>query len=267
MKKLGLIVLVAGIILMAGCAGDDPSGPTGDLPNVSNVAIGSASAGKTVVLTWDAITGTDIDGYKVYFKTDGEGTGNEIADVTTNTYTHDASSAGTYVVKAYKGDNYSEGDSNVATTMPYFIDADYTIWNNHAPDTTHSGILFEDDGATTGSAMGTFDQDLYCYNGGDNCYTWMYSGDYGTFGNGSHTDMYNRANASYAYPDDDAWVYGKIEVVGDVIFAELSNGHYIKIYIKALPHFPGGTDNAWGITLYYDYQLIQGLYLFSTDSN
>jgi hypothetical protein len=242
MKKLGLLVLVAGIILMAGCAGDDPSGPTGDLPNVSNVAIGSASAGKTVVLTWDAITGTDIDGYKVYFKTDGEGTGNEIADVTTNTYTHDASSAGTYVVKAYKGDNYSAGDSNVATTMPYFINADYTIWNNHAPDTTHSGIQFGSTAATTGSD--------------------------GTFGNGSHTDMYNRANASYAYPDDSyAWNNGKIEVVGDVFFAKLSNGYYIKIYIKALPHFPGGSDNAWGITLYYDYQPIQGLYLFSTDSN
>ncbi|MCK4670907.1 MAG: Ig-like domain repeat protein [Candidatus Aegiribacteria sp.] len=266
MKKLGLLVLVAGIILMAGCAGDDPSGPTGDLPNVSNVAIGSASVGKTVVLTWDAITGTDIDGYKVYFKTDGEGTGNEIADVTTNTYTHDASSAGTYVVKAYEGDNYSAGDSNVATTMPTFIQPLYTIWNNHAPEDEHSGIQFEEDGATTGLASGSFDQDLYCYDGGSNCYTWLYSGDYGTFGNGSPTDMWDHSS-NYAYPGEGPWVYGAIEDVGDVIFAELSDGHYIKIYIEALPHFTGGTDNAWGIELYYDYQPIEGLYLFTTDSN
>ena len=78
--------------------------------------------------------------------------------------------------------------------------------------------------------------------------------------------MYNHYS-NYAYPEGDAWVYGEIEEVGDVFFAELSDGHYIKIYIKALPHYEGGTDNAWGITLYYDYQPIEGLYLFTTDSN
>ena len=51
MKKLGLMVLVAGIILMAGCAGDDPAGGGGGtLPNVAGVAIGTASEGRDVVL-------------------------------------------------------------------------------------------------------------------------------------------------------------------------------------------------------------------------
>lgn len=265
MKKLGLLVLVAGIILMAGCAGDDPSDPGGTLSTVTGLEILATSSGRTVNLSWTAVT-DDIDGYEVYFKSNGTGEWDDITTVTGTTYSHTADNAGDYSVRAYKDENFSENYATEKTTMPIFISPLYKIWNNHAPDWEHSGILFEDDGATTGLASGTFDQDLYCYDGGGSCYTWLYSGDYGTFGNGSPTDMWDHSS-NYAYPGDGPWVYGAIENVGDVIFAELSDGHYIKIYINALPHYEGGSDNAWGIELYYDYQPIEGLYLFTTDSN
>ena len=267
MKKLGLIVLVAGIILMAGCAGDDPSGPGGTLPTVTGLEVLTTSSGVTVNLSWTAVSGTTIDGYEVYFKSDGEGEwGTAITTVTETTYSHTADNAGTYSVRAYDGDNYSENYAIDVTTMPTFISPLYTIWNNHAPADEHSGIIFGATAATTGLAGSTsFDQDIYCYDGEQGSYTWFYSGDHAPFGNGSHTDMYEHAS-NFAYPTGSAWEAGAM-VVGDVIFAELSNGHYIKIYVDALPHYEGGTSNAYGITLYYDYQPIQGLYLFSTDAS
>ena len=263
MKKLGLIVLVAGIVLMAGCAGDDPSGP-GTLPTVTGLEVLATSSGRTVNLSWTAVTGT-IDGYEVYFKSDGDGSWVALDTVTGTTYSHTADNAGTYSVRAYDGNNYSENYSNVETTMPSMISDSYTIWNNHAPSESHSGIRFEDDEAFTGRALDVdFDQDIYCYDGEQGSYTWFYSGDHAPFGNGSPTDMFEHAS-NHAYPTGDAWVRGAM-VVGDVIFAELSNGYYIKIYVDALPHYEGGSSNAYGVTLYYDYQLIEGLYLFTTDS-
>ena len=71
MKKLGLMMLVAGIILMAGCAGDDPAGPGGTLADVAGVAIGTASTGQSIAITWTALT--DVDGYKVWFRTSTTG--------------------------------------------------------------------------------------------------------------------------------------------------------------------------------------------------
>ncbi len=270
MKKLGLLVLVAGIILMAGCAGDDPSDPGGTLSTVTGFEVLATSAGRTVNLSWTAVT-DDIDGYEVYFRSDGEGTEwPALTTVTGTTYSHTADNAGTYSVRAYKDEDYSTNYATEKGTMPTMIQDTYTIWNNHAPETTHSGIIFGSSAATTGTAMGTsFHQDIYCFDGEQGNYTWLYSGDYGDFGNGSHTDMFGESS-NHAYPTGNSFNYDAMSV-GDVIFAELSSedydGHYIKIYIDAIPHYEGGTDNAWGIELYYDFQPIEGLYLFTTHSN
>ena len=107
MKKLGLIVLVAGIILMAGCAGDDPAGPSGTLPTVTGLEILASSVGRTVNLSWTAVTSTDIDGYKVYFRATTSGDWAVVATVTSGTDgTHaEARSSGNYTVKAYKDDD------------------------------------------------------------------------------------------------------------------------------------------------------------------
>ncbi len=136
MKKLGLIVLVAGIILMAGCAGDDPAGPSGTLADVTNLAIGASSSGQDIVLTWDAVA--DADGYQVYYSTD-QSTWSEGPDVTTTTATHTADRAYYYTVKAYEGTNYSTDNSNVVNTFPVDDTATYTIYDNYSAADKPSG--------------------------------------------------------------------------------------------------------------------------------
>ncbi len=268
MKKLGLMILVAGIVLMAGCAGDDPAGGTGGtLDNVAGVAIGTASAGRDVVLSWTALT--DVDGYKVWFKATTGGTWAvaDGGDVTTNAFTHvDAPSAGYYVVTAYKGTNTSAANSNEVTTMPTQINANYTIWDNHAPVDAHSGFIFGATSGTTGLAASTsFIQDIYCYDGSyPESPCGFYSGDIAPFGTGNHTVM-SDAGTTFGYPAG-LWFTDGYILAGDVIFAELSDGHFVKVYVNAV------TQNtvqplSYGITFYYDYQPIEGLYLFTTESN
>ena len=92
----------------------------------------------------------------------------------------------------------------------------------------------------------------------------FYSGDMAPFGNGNHTDM-SAASSVFGYPTESWWVTGYI-VPGDVIFCELSDGHYVKVYINSVPQHPT-QPAAHGIVFYYDYQPIEGLYLFTTASS
>lgn len=265
MKKLGLMILVAGIVLMAGCAGDDPAGGGGGtLDDVAGVAIGTASAGRNVVLGWTALT--DVDGYQVWFKATSSADWTEVGDVTTNAFTHtDANSAGYYVVTAYEGTNTSANNSNEVTTMPEQISATYTIWDNHAPVDEDSGFDFGETAGNTRAVLSSTDYDIYCYDGG-----WtespcgFYSGNVAPFGNGRPTDM-SDAGSTYAYPTGSWWVTGYI-LAGDVIFAELEDGHFVKVYVSAIPQH-STQPASHGITFYYDYQKIEGLYLFTTESN
>ncbi len=235
----------------------------GVLPNVSGLAIDPASIGRDVVLTWTAMA--DVDGYKVWFKATSGADWAEVGDVPTNDFTHTASSAGYYAVTAYKGTSSSAGYSNEVSTMPNQIMPTYTIWDNHAPADEHSAFIFGATAGTTGLAPSTsFIQDIYCYDGG-----WtqspcgFYSGDIAPFGNGNHTDM-NDAGSIFGYPTGAWWITGYI-LPGDVIFCELSDGHYVKVYISSVPEHPT-QPAAHGIEFYYDYQPIEGLYLFTTES-
>lgn len=277
MKKLGLLVLVAGIILMAGCAGDDPVGPTGDLPNVSGLDIGATSAGRNVVLTWDELTGTDIDGYKLYFREEDTGTWAEVDDVTTNTATHsNATSAGYYAVKAYEGDNYSEGNSNIKNTLPSDVTHTYTIYDNYSPDTSDSGFIFGESSGETGSASSTeFEQDIYAFDEdtpltGDDT-VWLYSGDYGSFGNGKQTYMSEPDNNSYCeeYPGS-GWFSESYRLYTDdervYLSLPFNSGeyyHYVKMYNVVVAPDPA-TTNGTMVSFSYEYQTIKNLTLFTS---
>lgn len=236
----------------------------GALPNVTGLTIDPASAERDVILTWNAVS--DVDGYYVYFRATTTADWTQVGDVTGTTYTHTASSAGYYTAKAYKGTSTSADYSNVVDTMPNQIQATYTIWDNHAPPDEHSGFIFGATAGTTGLAPSTsFIQDIYCYDGG-----WtqspcgFYSGDVAPFGNGNHTDM-SDAGSTYGYPSASWWVTGYI-IPGDVIFCGLSNGHYVKVYVQSVPQHTT-QPAAYGIVFYYDYQPIEGLYLFTTESS
>ncbi len=277
MKKLGLLVLVAGIILMAGCAGDDPSGPSGTLPTVTGLEIGAASAGRDVVLAWDAVTGTDVDGYKLYFREEDTGTWAEVADVTTNTATHgNATAAGYYAVKAYEGSDYSENNSNIVNTLPSDVTATYTIYDNYSPIGQPSGFIFGETTGQTGSASSTeFDQDIYAFDEdtpltGDDT-VWLYSGNFGSFGNGNQTYMYEPVNNSYCEEYSSGnWFGQSYELYTSdqrVFLARPINSgeyyHYVKMYNVVVAPDPA-TENGTMVSFSYEYQTIADLTLFSS---
>lgn len=269
MKKLGLIVLIAGIVLMAGCAGDDPAGPGGTLPNVTGVTIDGSSAGTTINLSWDAVD--DVDGYKVWFRTSDTGTWAEVGDVTTTNATHNATQAGYYVVTAYEGSDSSEGNSNEVNTMPTVVSTTYTIYDNYSPATEPSGFIFGASSGQTGMAGDpSFVQDVYAYDedgpvDGDSNIR-LYSGDLAPFGNGNTTYMAEPPSSGYYcelygtgtwYPN-----YGIYS--GDVrVYLHLENGNYVKMYNMVVTP---DSQSDHGTMLSFSYEIQTGGLTVFTDN-
>ncbi|MBN1433677.1 hypothetical protein JW921_02885 [Candidatus Fermentibacterales bacterium] len=270
MKRIAVVSLgVLAIALMA-CEGDNPSEPGGTLPTVTGLTVDWASSeGNSIVLNWTAVTGETIDGYEVYFSATEGGTWSEVGDVTGTTFTHTATSAGYYSVRAYEGDNFSEAYATAVNTMPY-VSASVTIYDNNAPEQYDSGFIFNYSGGETGQASSpSFVQDMYCYDyskgDGDAGFS---SGDYGTFGNGNETWFY-AAGGTYGYCPEygtDWWNHGQLEASDDVIFAILHDGLYAKIIIEDI--FPEETSaNGTGVQFHYELPYEDGITVFTTDSN
>ncbi len=272
MRKFALLLTCTAVALIAGCAGDDPAGPGGTLPTVTGLTLDeSASSGVSVVLAWTAVT--DADGYKVWFSTTSGGTWTEVGDVTGTTYTHTASSAGYYTVTAYAGEDTSEGYATAVDDMPNVVSTEYSIYDNYAPADWHSGFIFGLNSGETGFAsQGSFVQDIYAYDPWtDPGRAALYSGDYGPFGNGNETMMFGLGDGGYsnpgAAPDAGAGWWDNGEVwSGDVIFCELFDGYYAKMYINDVYGPVGGSSNGTGIDFTYEIQPIEGLRLFTTNS-
>ena len=269
-KKLSLLALVLSVVLLTACEGDDPAGP-GTLATVTGLEVLSTSAGQTVVLSWTIYSGTEtIDGYEVYFKTEGEGSWVALGTTTATGYEDIATVAGTYSVRAYEGDNYSTEYAIEASTMPVTATGGpYTIWDNHAPVAEHSGFMFGSSSGTTGLATDpAFHQDIYCYDGG-----WtespcgFYSGNEDPFPQGGNdTDMIEVQGGHYGYPSGTSWWPKGFIVANDVIFAELYDGYFVKIYVESVPQHTT-QPASHGIVFTYEWQPISGLSLFTDNTN
>lgn len=242
------------------------------LPTVTGLTIDEAlSEGVSVVLYWDPVPG-EVDGYMIYFKANADEKWAYVGDVADTTFTHEASCAGYYSVKAYLGSEFSEDYSNIAITIPNVVSTLYTIWNNLAPANEHSGFIFGEMSGMTGYASSTsFIQDMYCFDG-----NWpmspvgFFSGASPPFGNGNETMMFACGDQGWtnlgAAPGGTYtwWVTGYI-IWDDVIFAQLDDGYYVKIYVVDIPQHPD-QSLSYGITFHYEYQCINGLALFKTDN-
>jgi len=275
MRKLGIIFMAVMIAAIAGCAGDDSTDPGGTLTTVPGLELDATSTGRTVVLTWSAIA-DEIDGYKIYFKADGAGNWVEAGDVTTTTYTHNAVVAGTYSVRAYNGENYSENYSNEVSTMPTIVNVSYTIYDNYAPADYHSGFIFGESAGQTGFASQTsFVQDIYAYDEskGDED-VWLYSGNFGTYGNGNQSYFQTPASGVYGNCDPSGTWYStsyQLYTSDSVVFIALpygsGNSAYAKMYglnVSAEPTSQNGT----AVSFMYEYQSnTMGLTLFTSNSN
>jgi hypothetical protein len=73
------------------------------------------------------------------------------------------------------------------------------------------------------------------------------------------------AGSTYGYPSNAWWPAGYI-LSGDVIFGELEDGHFVKVYVNSVPQH-STQPASYGIVFCYDYQPIEGLYLFTTESS
>lgn len=275
MKKLSIIFMAVMIAAIAGCAGDDTTDPTGDLAVVQQLVLDGTSTGRTVVLTWSAVT-DEIDGYRIYFKTDGAGSWAEAGTSTTTTFTHNAVVAGTYAVMAYNGENTSSDYSNTVSTMPSIVNVTYSIYDNYAPADYHSGFIFGETAGQTGFAsQASFVQDIYAYDeskGDDD--VWLYSGNFGTYGNGNQSYFQTPASGVYGNCDPSGTWYStsyQLYTSDSVVFVALpySGGSfaYAKMYglqISAEPTSNNGTE----VSFMYEYQSNDlGLTLFTSNAN
>lgn len=274
MKKLSILFVAILVAALAGCAGDTTSPEGGDLAIVQTVELDAASTGRTIVITWAAVD--DVEGYKLYFATDGTGTYTEVADVATTTATHTASNAGTYMVMAYDGDNTSSGNSNEVSTMPNIVNTTYTIYDNYSPADTHSGFIFGATSGTTGSAASaSFVQDMYAYDEskGDES-VWLYSGNFGAFGNGNQAYFQTPESSAYGDCDPNGTWYGTSYMLytsDSVVFVELpytgANSAYAKIRGLSVTADPD-SDNGTVVSFTYEYQPNDlGLTVFTSSAN
>ncbi len=260
------------MVVVAGCAGDDdPSGPGGTLPTVQNLAISDASTGNSIVLTWSAVE--DVEGYKVYFRETAGGTWVEGGDVATTTFTHTATVAGYYTVSAYDGDDYSENYATEVNTLPNIVNTVYRIYDNFAPAQYDSGFIFGPTGGQTGQASDPdFEQDIYAYDEskGDPD-VWLYSGNYGQFGNGNPTYMADPAGTygycnqygtgswyeSYRLYESDSAVFCALPYTGgDVV--------YVKMYGLAITP-EQSSNNGTEVAFMYEYQPMANITVFTSN--
>jgi len=274
MRKLSLIFMAVLVAALAGCAGDTTS-PDGDLAVVQGLELDASSTGRTIVLVWTAVA-DEIDGYRVFFQSDGTGSFEQVGEVTTTTFTHNATVAGKYVVVAYKGENTSSANSNEASTMPSIVNVTYTIYDNYSAADKPSGFIFGETSGQTGMASSAgFVQDLYAYDEskGDND-IWLYSGNFGTFGNGNQSYFQTPASGAYGNCDPAGSWNGnayKLLTSDSVVFVKLPYNSGTNAYAKmyGLTVTPDSeTNNGTLVSFSYEYQNnTLGLTVFTSNAN
>lgn len=275
MKKLLVSALVLGMIVMSGCAGDDPEGPEGNLPTVQDLALGAASAGNSIVLVWSAVE--DVDGYRVYFRETTGGTWVEAGDVTTTTFTHTASAAGYYTVLAYEGGDTSENYATEVNTLPNIITTTYTIYDRWSAEDKHSAFRFGVNGGETGLAGSAFEKDIYAWDEqtkGDTIVR-LYSGTYGPYaGGGSY-------GGNPTYMAEPGGTYGYCSQYGSGSWAENYPLYTSDSAVFCALPFPGGdvyyvkmfdlvitsdsTPRGTMVSFQYEYQTMPDVTVFTSN--
>ena len=255
---MGKYHAAAAILALAivGCS-NDPSAPSGTLPNVQNLRIDeTASKGDSVVLIWDALD-VDVDGYHIYFATTVPGDWGEPGSTADTTWTHIATSTGYYELTASQGLNTSSGFSNRVDSR-----AEETILERELrTDSTTNGLMFYSDG--TGWDIGCADsadfaQDIYI--GIDNSMIYIYSGNHNPaqYPGGHDTKLCLRGTHGYLAPGHGSsnWVDSVQVTDFNWGFVQLDNNHYVEFYVDSV--FTNGAD-----LLSFEYQLIDYLRLFN----
>ncbi len=239
------------------------------VPNVDGLTVDPNSHGRDVVLSWNAVLG--VDGYKVYFSPTEEEQWVEIIQTPlTSCLDSDAQSAGYYVVKAYQGEDVSPSYSNVASTMPNIIYANYTIYDNYCAGNLPNCFIFgEFEGEVGASWDPDFVQDMYVYNNtGDVGNISFYSGNYGPYGDGNQC-FFQQPLASGYCEEYGTWIETDYSPTSSqILFIKLPrpSGGDAFVKVNVLYSVPYWTETGTLICFKYQYQPeAMGLTLFTTN--
>ncbi|MCD4847045.1 MAG: hypothetical protein K8R76_02510 [Candidatus Aegiribacteria sp.] len=108
MKILVVSLIMLTIIALYSSCGDSATEISGTLPIVTGITVDTvASIGDTIVVTWTALTDTQIEGYFLWTRTEFEEPWALVETVDQNTGTHIADRSAYYTVMAYYGSNTS----------------------------------------------------------------------------------------------------------------------------------------------------------------
>ncbi len=254
-KYLFLFIVLA--VAIVGCS-NDPSAPSGNLPNVTNLTVDeTASKGDSVVLVWDPLD-QDVDGYHIYYATTVPGDWGEPGLTADTTWTHIATSTGYYEVKASKGLEYSAGFSNRVNCR---AEENYFAEMQLRANSAANGLLFDADGlgwATGIADSSEFTQDLYVDVVDNKIY--LFSGDHNPalYPGGHSTKLCDQSGYGNVAPEAGSadWA-DSIQVTGpNWIFIQLENGDYAEFYVDSV--YTDGVDLP-----NFEYQTINGLRLFN----
>lgn len=250
-------IFVSMILALALACSNEPSAPSGSLPDVQNLRIDQdASRGDTVVLVWDALE-VVITSYNIYYSTTVPGDWGQPGSTLDTTWTHIATSSGYYQLKAQNGTDYSAGFSNRVDTR-----AETGINEREMRIGTGSnGLVFYEDG--TGWGLGCADsmdfaQDIYIDTVGNQLYLFSGNADPATYPGGNDTKLCRRGLHGRVAPEPGStdWLDSVQVTDFDWVFVQLSNDHYAELYIDSV--FTDGAD-----LLSYEYQMIDFLRLFN----
>ncbi len=248
MKYLAVVSL---FVIFAACS-ESPNSPDGTLPVVQNCRImETESGGDTVVIAWDSLT-VEVDGYSVWFSNTDPGDWSIIAKVEGTTTQHVATSTGYYCVKAIKGIDSSEDNSNKANNR-----ASFYLLSDTLTVGAIDGIRFEDAQTTTGDATDAgFAQDFYIAKSGDTILMYRGNSEPATYPGGSNSLLADASGHVAPAPGDAAWKNSAAVQNGADYFVELENGDfaYFMVDTVAADYVVIGSSQ---------YQAIEGLRLFN----
>ncbi len=222
-----------------------------------------SSSGTSVLVRWTAVP--EADSYTLEFDVDSTGSWATVAEsVAEARYTHAAQSAGLYAVRS----NDSEGQSarsQAASTMPARSEDSYTIWEEDVPEGYPVGIFLNP--CVPGLSYDYADGNYHAY-----CHTSalepaaLFSGSAPPVGQGIQCLLADGSGSPSVAPEPpDGYADSIATEVGGLIFGHIPSGNYVKFLVEGVESNPEA-PSVTGVTLRYEYQTIQDLRLFSTDS-
>ena len=221
------IVLVF-ITLYSAC-GDSATEITGTLPIVTGITIDSISSkGDTIVVTWAALTGTQIEGYLLWTRVKPGNPWMLLEVVDQNTATHIADRSAFYTVMAFNGDDTSSDTglsdntrteklseirqyfSKIAVGFRIDLEGDSLISGDPASTDFHQQFTI---------SVGAFGGDRYIYAGAADSLLWP----------GGEETSVSLSGGFVAPAPDDSTQWRDSIFYGGNFFLELDNGYYCKL--------------------------------------